>query len=146
MPLADWCVSVRNLTAAWSAWSSWVRDIGEQRIADRRLRRHDRGGADLAGAGDAGARAGHRRADAGEHADDRLGLRPRQLLAQAHQMAVGQVAGFVGEHADDLVRRLGVEQRAGIDEDVAAVHHEGVEAAVVDDDDLDVVLGRGRRP
>ena len=45
------------------------------------------------------------------------------------------------KHADDLVRRLGIEQRAGVDEDVAAVHHEGVEAAVVDDDDLDVVLG-----
>ncbi len=50
-------------------------------------------------------------------------------------MAAGQVAGLVREHADDLVRRLGVEQRAGIDEDVAAVHDEGVEGAVVEDDD-----------
>ena len=56
-------------------------------------------------------------------------------------MTAGEVAGFVREHADDLVRRLGVEQRAGIDEDVAAVHDEGVEGAVVDDDDLDVLLG-----
>ena len=55
-----------------------------------------------------------------------------KLLAQARQMAAGEVAGLVRQHADDLVRRLGIEQRAGVDEDVAAVHHEGVEAAVVD--------------
>ena len=34
-----------------------------------------------------------------------------------------------------------VDQRAGVDEDAAAVHDEGVEGAVVDDDDLDVLLG-----
>ena len=68
------------------------------------------------------------------------GLRRRELLAQARQMAAGDVAGFVREHADDLVRRLRVHQRAGIDEDAPAVRHEGVERAVVDDDDLDVLL------
>ncbi len=65
----------------------------------------------------------------------------RDLLAQARQMAAGDVAGLVREHADDLVRRLRVHQRAGIDEDAAAVGDEGVEGAVVDDDDLDVLLG-----
>ena len=60
-------------------------------------------------------------------------------------MAAGEMAGLVREHADDLVRRLGVEQRAGIDEDVAAVHDEGVEGAVVEDDDLDVLLGEAGR-
>ena len=45
----------------------------------------------------AGSGAGHQRADAEQHRDDRLGLRLRQLLAHAHQMPAGQVAGFVGE-------------------------------------------------
>ena len=39
---------------------------------------------------------------------------------------------------------LASNKRAGIDEDVAAVHDEGVEGAVVDDDDLDVLLGEAR--
>ena len=59
--------------------------------------------------------------------DDRCGLRRGELLAQARQMAAGEMPGFVREHADDLVRRFGIEQRAGIDEDVAAVHDEGIE-------------------
>ena len=114
--------------------------IGEQRALDRRLRRHDRRHADIAAAA-AGARARHHGADAEQHGDDRRGLRRGELLAQLHQMAAGQVAGFVREHADDLVRRLGVEQRAGIDEDVAAVHDEGVERAVAEHDHPDVLLG-----
>ena len=68
------------------------------------------------------------------------GLRVRELLAQPRQMAAGDVAGLVRQHADDLVRRLRVDQRAGIDEDAAAVSDEGIEGAVVDDDDLDVLL------
>jgi hypothetical protein len=60
-------------------------------------------------------------------------------------MAAGKVAGFVREHADDFVRRAGVEQCAGIDEDMAAVHDEGVEGAVVEDDDADVLFGEARR-
>ena len=60
-------------------------------------------------------------------------------------MPAGDVAGLVREHADDLVRRLRIHQRAGIDEDAAAVGHEGVEGALVDDDDLDVLLGQTGR-
>ena len=87
-------------------------------------------------------RAGRdRAADAEHHGDDRCRLRLRKLLAQARQMSAGDVAGFVREHADDLVRHLRVDQRAGVDEDAPAVHHEGVERAVVDDGDLDVLLG-----
>ena len=56
------------------------------------------------------------------------------------QMSAGQMAGFVRKHADHFVRRLGVEQCAGIDENVAAVHHKGIEGAVVEHDDLDVLL------
>ena len=39
MPLADWPVAVRNFTPARSAWSSCARMIGQQRALDRRLRR-----------------------------------------------------------------------------------------------------------
>ena len=34
------------------------------------------------------------------------GLRVRELLAQAREMPAGDMAGFVREHADDLVRRV----------------------------------------
>ena len=44
---------------------------------------------------------------------------------------------FVGDDADDLVRRLGVDQRAGVDEHAPPVGDERVEAAVAQDDDLD---------
>ncbi len=97
-------------------------------------------GADLADALAAGARTGDHRADAEQQGDDRLRLRGGQLLAQARKMAAGDMAGLVGQHADDLVRRLRLHQRAGIDEDAPPVHHEGVEGALVDDDDLDVLL------
>ena len=50
------------------------------------------------------------------------------------------MAGFVREHADDLVRRLRLHDRAVVHEDAAAVGDEGVEDALVDDDHLDVLL------
>jgi len=55
-------------------------------------------------------------------------------------MSTGNVPALVCEHADDLIGRLRIHQRAGVDEDALAVHHEGVEGAVVDDDDADVLL------
>ncbi len=51
-------------------------------------------------------------------------------------MAAGDVAGLVRDHADDLVRRLGLQQRARVDEHAAA-GDEGVEARIVDQDDVD---------
>ena len=118
--------------------------IGEHVAADDFLRRAERGRAGVAeavvrvaaggGAGDDGANAEDRR-------EDHLGLRPRELLAQLGQMAAGDMPGLMREHADDLVRRLRFHQRAGIDEDAAAVDDEGVEGRLVDDDDLHVLLG-----
>lgn len=55
-------------------------------------------------------------------------------------MATGQMPGLVREHADDLVRRLRLKDRAVIDEDAAAVGDERVERTVVDDHHLDVLL------
>ena len=75
-------------------------------------------------------------ADAGQHADDGEDLRIRHLLPEPREVPAGDVARLMGEDADDLVRRLGVHERADIDEDLLAVRHEGVEGAVVDQDDL----------
>src|SRR5450631_3380020 len=122
MPLGDWPVALRNFTPAWSAWSSWVRTYAssERWIADC--------GAMIAAA-------------------PTLPLPERALatIAPTLQMAAGKVAGLMREHADDLVRRLGVEQRAGIDEDVAAVHDESVEGAVAEHHHLDALLGEAGR-
>lgn len=112
--------------------------IGEERPADRFLRREDGGGTGVAHR--VGAGAGNHRADPEQHGDDRGGLRGRELFAQPREMAAGDVAGFVREDANDLVRRPQFHDRAGVHEDAPAVHHERVEAAIVDDGDLDVLL------
>ncbi len=57
-------------------------------------------------------------------------------LAQAGEMAAGDMAGLVGHDADELVGAAAVENGAGIDEDAAAIGDEGVEGAAVDDDDV----------
>ena len=54
------------------------------------------------------------------------------------------MAGLVGQHADQLVRRLRLHQRAVIDEDAAAVGDKSVEGGIVDDDHLDVLLFHAR--
>ena len=112
--------------------------IGQQRALDHRLRpEHGRGRiADIA----PGFARGHHRADAEQHRDDHLRLRLGKLLAQPRQMAAGDMAGFVRQHADDLVRHRRFHQRAGVHEDAPAVHDERVERAVVDDDDANVLL------
>ena len=110
-------------------------------IAD--LWRHDRRRAHIATA--ARACAGNSRADTGEQGHDRRRLCRCELLAQALEMAAREMSGLVRKYADDLVRGLGVEQRAGIDEDVAAVHDKGVERTVAENDDPDILLGQSRR-
>ena len=116
--------------------------IGEQGAADHFLRRGDRrrAGIGQAAIGVAASCARHHRAGAEQHGDDHLGLRLRQLLAHLGEMAAGEVAGFVRQHADDLVRGLRLHDRAVIHENAAAVGDEGVEGALVDDHHLDVLL------
>ena len=62
-----------------------------------------------------------------------LGLVAGDALAQLGQMSAGDVAGLVRDDADHLIGRVGLLQGAGVDEDVAAVEHEGVVAVVPDD-------------
>ena len=52
---------------------------------------------------------------------------------------------FVGDHADHFVGRLRLHERAGVDEDVAPVEHEGVERLVLHDADLDAARAETRR-
>ena len=47
------------------------------------------------------------------------------------------MAGFVRQHADQLVGPLGAHQQAGVDEDALAARDEGVERAILHDHDLD---------
>src|SRR5262249_15882097 len=64
--------------------------------------------------------------------------------SQALEMPARKVTCLVREDPNDLVRRLGVEQRAGVDEDMTAVHDESVERTVTENDDPDVLLSQSR--
>ena len=83
-----------------------------------------------------GRRTGNDRADAEKPGDDRHRLGARELFAQPVLVAAGDVARLVCDDADDLVRRLGLQQRAGVDEHATA-GDEGVEARIVDQNDVD---------
>ena len=110
------------------------------------LRRRNRGRARVGQAGTAVAAAERRRqrADAEQHGDDQSGSAPAPVVREPGEMAAGEMAGFVRQHADDLVRGLRLHQRAIIHENTVAVGDEGVENAVVDDHDLDVLLFQAR--
>ena len=116
--------------------------VGEQRCANIGLRRLERSRRRCCPCCVAGTGARRQRADAEQHGDDRGGLRVGEFLAHLGQMPADDVSGFVGKDADDLVGRLRFHQRAGIDEDVMRVHHEGVERSVVDDDNVDVLVAK----
>ena len=65
-------------------------------------------------------------------------------LRSLRKMAAGDMAALVRDHADDLVGRLGVHQRAGMDEHIVPIDDEGVEGAVVDDVDVDALSAEAR--
>ena len=115
--------------------------IGEQRVHAQRLRSVNERAADIAHVDVAGMSARHQRAGAEQHADDHRGLHIRQLLAHLGEMSADDVAALVGEHADELIGRRRLHQRAGIHEDAVRIHDERVEIGIVDDDDLDVLRG-----
>ena len=52
---------------------------------------------------------------------------------------------LVRDHADHLIGCLRLHQRAGVDEDVAAIEHEGVEGVVLHDADLDAPRAEASR-
>ena len=70
-------------------------------------------------------------ADAEHHEQQRLGLVAGDARSERGHVPAGDVAGLVGDDADHLVGRLGLHERAGVDEHVEAVDHEGIEALVL---------------
>ena len=95
------------------------------------------GVAELVGVAAAGDAARNHEADAEDLREQGARLILGDARAQGGHVAAGDVARFVGDHADHLVGRLRLHQRAGVDEDVAPVEHEGVEGIVLHDADLD---------
>ena len=55
-------------------------------------------------------------------------------------MATCQMAGFVRQHPDDLVRGLRLQQCAVVHENAMAVGDKRVEYGLIDDRDLDILL------
>ncbi len=119
-------------------------DVRKKRSLNHALRRHENSRRSLADIVVA-ARARNHRARARKHCENRHRLHIRNLLAAAREMSARDMACFVGEHADDLVRCLRIRQRAEIDEDAPAVGHESVELLVVDNDDFDLLVLQARR-
>ena len=52
-------------------------------------------------------------------------------------MAAGNVTGFVGDNADDLLGALGLRQQAGIDKQPLSAGDEGIKGVVIDQVNLD---------
>ena len=82
-------------------------------------------------------RAANRGGNAQQHADDGGHRGLVEFIAHARQMAAGDVPGLMRQNADRLVRRLRLEQQAGVNEDALAARHEGVDARILDQIDPD---------
>jgi len=89
----------------------------------------------------AGHGAAHHQADAQNRKQQALGGVASDAASQLRHVSAHDVAGLVGDDTDDLVGRLGLGQSAGVDEDIAAVDHEGIEAFVPDDAHRNVLGG-----
>jgi hypothetical protein len=76
---------------------------------------------------------------------ERRRLHFRDLLPEPRDMAACDVAGFMRDHADQLVGRLRQEDRARVDEHIPAIDNEGVKARIVDQMHLDVIARHARR-
>ena len=121
-----------------------VVEEGEDGAWHRRLAGAGRSRPAAAAAAHGAARQG---AGAQDHLQDLHGAEVVQLFLHAREMAAGDVAGLVRQHADQLVRRLGAHDQAGVDKDALAARHEGIERVVLDDHDLDRVgVEAGRLP
>ena len=91
----------------------------------------------------AGSDAGARRKDEG---DDLLDLGLAERAAQLGQVPADDMAGLVGQDADDHAGVLGLQQQAGIDENMPPARDESVELLVVDDMDANIGAGDADRP
>ena len=53
-------------------------------------------------------------------------------------MAAGDMAGLMGDHADDLAGMFSLHQQAGVDEQPLPAGDKGIQARILDDMDTDV--------
>ena len=120
--------------------------IGEQAALRHALAAHHQR---LAALGRRGV-PGHGGADHGGGTEQGRGDRHvaglAELVVHARKMAAGDVARLMRQHADHLVRRLGLLQQPGMDEDALAFRHEGVDGRAVDQIHMDRAGGETRHP
>ena len=69
-----------------------------------------------------------------------------ELVVHARKMAAGDVARLMRQHADHLVRRLGLLQQPVSTKMRSGLPHEGVDGSVVDQIDMDRAGGETRHP
>ena len=84
---------------------------------------------DIASAGDGGGAA----QDEGQNG---LGAGIPERFVGAGQMTAGDMAGFVRDHPDQLVRRVGRDQQAGVNEDFLSAGDERVQRRRLHDQDF----------
>ena len=80
--------------------------------------------------------SGERGADPGEQREQGDPARRLHPLAEADDMAAGDMAQFVRNHALNLVGAVRRVDQAGMDVDRLSPRHEGVDAGIVDEDDV----------
>ena len=139
MPRPDCLVALRKVTAAWSAEDFLVLLVGEQGAQGCVLAPIGNPHAGLPHAGNAGKGAANHGREPDQLEHERRRFRPPNLGTQPGEMAAGDMAALMGDDPDHLIGRLGVHQHAGMNEHVMPVDDEGVEGAVVDEMDADVL-------
>src|SRR5947207_5038739 len=87
-------------------------------------------------------RTGNYGADTKQQADQRGRLYVRQFLSNPGKMPADDVASFVSQNTDDLIWRGRLRQGAHIDKNAVRIHHKSVEAFVIDDDDVNILIGQ----
>jgi hypothetical protein len=100
--------------------------IGKERPFRDLLAAHQDGGARI-------ARAHRHYRDADRHGEQHRHHGRAHPLGRAHQVAVLDMARLMRHHAGDLIGRIELHQKTGVDEHVLAFGDEGVNRRIVDD-------------
>ena len=91
------------------------------------------------------ARTGQRGTDPGEHREQRDPRRRGDALAVAQYVSAGNVAQLVSDHALDFLGGIGRFDQARMDIDNLPARDEGIDRAIVDEDDIDIFGLQPRR-
>ena len=110
--------------------------IGQERPLADGSRAHDHSATARSNLTGSGGRPGCRGPRTENHADDRDDLGIGGSGTQAHEMTTGDVARFMGNHANHFTGCFRFHDDTDVDEHPAAVGNESVEALVVDQNDF----------